>query len=63
MLNVFLHLRAKIALFCLSRIHGGGTFHANIILRWEDYSWGDIFRRHRSALASPRRRNHRAIRY
>jgi len=49
--------------FWLAWIHGGGTFHDNIIPPWDDYSRGDIFRRRRPALASPRRRHHRAIRY
>ena len=30
-------------------IHGGGTFHANIIQPGEADLWGDIFRRHRPA--------------
>ena len=45
----------------LAWIHGGGTFHANIIPQWEDHLWGDIFRIRRPALASPRRRHRRAI--
>jgi len=36
------------------------SFHANIIPPWEEYSRGDIIRRRRPALASPRRRHHRA---
>jgi len=53
----------KVARFWLAWIHGGGTFHADITPPWEDYSRGDIFRRRRPALTSPRRRQHRAIRY
>jgi len=46
----------------LAWIHGGGIIHASIP-PWEDYSRGDIFRRRRPALASPRSRHHRAIHY
>ena len=56
-------IRSKIARLWLAWSHGGGTFRANIIPPWEDYSSGDIFRRRRSALASPRRRHHRVMRY
>jgi len=41
--------------------HGAGMFHASINLQGEYYSRGDILRRRRPALASPRRRHNRAI--
>jgi len=64
--NEYHEPKSRDARFWLPWIHGGGTFHADIrpIPPWEDYSRGDIFRRRRRpALASPRRRHRRAIRY